>query len=277
MRNYTGKEKLSIMVQVADFLNDFLDDDITIGVTDCEKYLKSVPGRTINLKKKAGDPIPEGSGLKQAIEAKKQISTVVPAEVYGVPFKTTSTPIFDEQGKVIGCVGIAVNLEKQEKLRTISEDLASAFQEILASVDSMSSEAQQLTELAQQMSSFGVKSENSLKDIGKVISYVKKVSGQTNLLGLNAAIEAARAGEAGRGFSVVAEEIRKLSDDTASSVESVSEIINDITDAVGKMLEFVKKVSEASEEQASAVEEITATMQELSSRVQDLANMAGKI
>ena len=43
MRNYTGKEKLSIMVQVADFLNEFLGDDVTIGVTDCEKYLKSVP------------------------------------------------------------------------------------------------------------------------------------------------------------------------------------------------------------------------------------------
>ncbi len=274
MKNLANTEVLTTMMHVADVLNDFFEEDFAVGITDCEKFLKMIPGKTLDLKTYPGDPIIEGSGIHKAIKEKRQVTSVIPKEVYGVPFKSTCTPIFDESGKVVGCIGIGLNLERQEKLKGISEEFASAFQEILASVDSMSNEAQQLAAQGQKMASFGSKSEEGLADVEKVIEYVRKVSAQTNLLGLNASIEAARAGEAGRGFAVVAEEIRRLSESTAGSVEGINETIAHTKEAVGKMLEYVNSVGEATEEQASAIEEVTATMQELSARVQELAEMA---
>lgn len=73
--------------------------------------------------------------------------------------------------------------------------------------------------------------------IGGIVTAINSISEQTNLLALNAAIEAARAGEAGRGFSVVAEEIRKLAEGTSAETKKVESIVNDIKIGVSKVKE----------------------------------------
>ena len=81
----------------------------------------------------------------------------------------------------------------------------------------------------------------STKEAIDIIHLIGTIANQTNLLALNAAIEAARAGEAGRGFSVVASEIRKLADDVKKAVNSVDGIINDITVAINKTTENARE------------------------------------
>src|SRR5690606_33417175 len=70
---------------------------------------------------------------------------------------------------------------------------------------------------------------------------IQHVARQTNLLALNAAIEAARAGDAGRGFSTVAEEVRKLADDTARSAEQISRIIRGFTEEIRVIVELMRE------------------------------------
>ncbi|MCY6353665.1 phosphate/phosphite/phosphonate ABC transporter substrate-binding protein [Clostridium sp. ZS2-4] len=74
--------------------------------------------------------------------------------------------------------------------------------------------------------------QNSSKKIYNFVDYIKKISSQTNLLALNASIEAARAGEAGKGFSVVANEIRKLSEQTDTAVSQIENIVKEILSEV---------------------------------------------
>ncbi|TDT69132.1 methyl-accepting chemotaxis protein [Hypnocyclicus thermotrophus] len=85
---------------------------------------------------------------------------------------------------------------------------------------------------------------NISKDIGNITVAINAISEQTNLLALNAAIEAARAGEAGRGFSVVAEEIRKLAEQTSSETKKIDEI----TTTIQKEVEIVAKGNEVVKE-----------------------------
>ncbi|WP_253907759.1 MULTISPECIES: methyl-accepting chemotaxis protein [Bacillus] len=113
----------------------------------------------------------------------------------------------------------------------------------------------------------------SAGEIEKISVTVKGISDQSNLLGLNAAIEAARAGESGKGFSVVADEIRKLATHSKENVGQIDEITKKIH-ALLKGLEQSIQVINDTTAQAANVEQISLTMQEMKKNVQNLAKMA---
>lgn len=111
----------------------------------------------------------------------------------------------------------------------------------------------------------------SSSKVGGIIDFINGLAGQTNLLALNAAIEAARAGEAGRGFSVVADEVRSLAQKTVSATTDIASIIDDFKQQTQRMDELmVSGLSLAAEgeqhagEAAQVIDDITHSMEQLS-------------
>ncbi len=126
--------------------------------------------------------------------------------------------------------------------REYAVEMKQRAQNIEVMVQSSKKSSESITGELKEELAIALEDSKSVNNIQSLINDILNITSQTNLLALNASIEAARAGEAGRGFSVVADEIRNLSDDSKKTVEKIQEISNVIITSVNKLAESSSKL-----------------------------------
>ncbi|MBN9597215.1 MAG: MCP four helix bundle domain-containing protein [Afipia sp.] len=171
------------------------------------------------------------------------------------------------------------------------QSVAVATEEITSSVGEIGRQVLESSRIATEAVRQAQKTDTSITElsqaaarIGDVVKLITAVAEQTNLLALNATIEAARAGEAGRGFAVVASEVKALAAQTAKATDEISAQVAGMQTATQESVSTIKEIgktitliSEISQTIAAAVEEQGAATQEISRNVQQAASLSGEV
>ncbi len=264
----------------APMMVDMFPEGCAMFASDLEKWVYCCNSKKFSIPDiTPGSPVKEGSPTKEAITSKKLVTRELPASVYGTPVLALCYPLFDadDPTEVVGTFGIGMPRQNAHDLREMSDNLTRSLEEISAVIEQMAASSAQITTNEQQLNSNINDIFRLSEDINEVMGFIKQIADETKMLGLNAAIEAARAGDVGRGFGVVAEEIRKLSDESKGTVVKIRDLTDKIKDKIAETSKGSELTLRSSEEQAAASQEITASIEEISSMAEKLDSIARNI
>ncbi len=221
-----------------------------------------------------------GDGVTQIASAAEELSAVTEQTSAGVSNQKVETDqVATAMNEMSATVHeVARNAEQASEAAVMADQQARegdrVVGEAIAQIERLANEVVNSSEAMNQLKAESDK-------IGSVLDVIKSVAQQTNLLALNAAIEAARAGEAGRGFAVVADEVRSLAQRTQQSTEEIEELIAGLqsgTERVANVMDSSRGLTDSSVEltrrAGSSLETITRTVSSIQAMNQQIATAA---
>nr|WP_286927836.1 methyl-accepting chemotaxis protein [Pseudomonas sp. UBA7721] len=221
-----------------------------------------------------------GDGVTQIASAAEELSAVTEQTSAGVTNQKVETDqVATAMNQMTATVhDVARNAEQASEAAVMADQQARegdrVVSEAVAQIERLASEVANSSEAMSQLKGESDK-------IGSVLDVIKSVAQQTNLLALNAAIEAARAGEAGRGFAVVADEVRSLAQRTQQSTEEIEELIAGLqsgTQRAASVMDSSRQLTDSTVEltrrAGSSLENITRTVSSIQAMNQQIATAA---
>lgn len=164
--------------------------------------------------------------------------------------------------------------QRAEQVQVMVNEIYSALEQAVAGAQELYASAQELSVNSQQTVEIAEVAVKDVRGTAEILQIIRQVAQQTNLLGLNAAIEAARAGENGRGFSVVASEVRKLAYSSSDSANHINSMLKNFEISVGNVRKNVQHTNLITQEQTKVTQEISRKLEQIQTITQKLVSTA---
>ncbi|KZE68799.1 hypothetical protein AWM68_00520 [Fictibacillus phosphorivorans] len=281
------------VVKMADMLNDIADGDLTMDpitvknkdeigmLADGINHMGTNLATLIRQVRATSEQVAAASeeltaSAEQTSMATEQIATTI-GEVAGGSQEQVSTVenIVEAMNQLsAGIQQIAVSMQNMSEASSRSLQVAEGgnetIQQTIGQMDaihtSMNSTSHVVRELGDQS-----------QEITKIVDVITDIAGQTNLLALNAAIEAARAGEQGRGFAVVADEVRKLAEQSSESAKQIGQLISSIQELTEKAVDAMKSGTDEVTGGRELVYQSGEAFKSLYQTVAEVSNQVGEV
>lgn len=266
--------------QTNDYLNGLMrflpivqsvfNHELGVTLTDREKILWYSPSKKLDLKAVPGSELKAGTGIYRAVHENRRVVARLDKSLYGIPYISMAVPVHDNSGNPIGALAITRTVDQEEILKDMAQTLSGAITTLAATAQEVSAQTQEILAICKCLVGTAQESRSRVYETDQVLGLIKSIANQSNLLGLNAAIEAARVGEQGRGFGVVAEEIRKLASGSAESIKKIDTIIKAVqqdSDQTYSQIEHIEEV----------LNQISVAIAQVATSVQQAGEMADKL
>lgn len=269
---------LERFLHVFPLLNNYSINDLGVVVTDREKYLLFKPGSGMtDVKIPPGTLLKPGTAVLCAMNENRRVVMRGDKATFGLPYIACAYPIHGVSGEVIGGAVLLETVDKQDALKELAIRLNDDINVLASTTEELSAQAQEIAAVSGSLTKVASESQIRVQETGQVINLIKSIANQTNLLGLNAAIEAARVGDQGRGFGVVADEIRKLAFSSSDSIRKIEDIIKSVQSDSAATGHQLAHVNELVSQVATAITSVAQTIEKSSQLASDLDRMAERL
>lgn len=259
-----NEDILEKVAAVLPLVHRAFDGEIGVALADTEKMLMYYPAKDLDFKTPANFRFRKGSALYELIYDKlPYLKRRMDKQLHGVPYNVMVTAIYNDLNETIGAIVISQSLGRQSSLKDMAGNLLNNISTLASTAEEITAQSEEITGIAHTLARVAQESQNKVLETNHVLGFIKEIANQTNLLGLNAAIEAARVGDQGRGFGVVADEIRKLASNSAESISKISNVINEIQTSSTSTNNQIKQVNEGIYQITEAITNIAGATQEL--------------